>query len=376
MSLTRTKGEHFAPKENRRTPPRKKRSGKGAVVFNTLYISFTLLAVAAVVVGLCVLWGFLAEYESCLPEKVVERAIKPLEQGDYTAVYDSAGFAPNRFEDDSAAREYVSGLFSGEISYSKDVRLSTEETPIYAVKSGGRRVCTLTLKDTGKRSDRGFPLYQAAEFSGVEIPTSGISVTAPDNAELRINGVPMREMPLKSEQIKECAHFYGYIDEIPAMAEYRAEGFTREPEVTALRNDGTALSQEKSGAEYRFSLDGGEIPSELSEYAADASMTYSKYISADAPLSALAQYIPQDVPLYDNISTYEAKFYTPHSGYDFLDVSVGDFRRYTEDCVSLRVTYTQRIYAGYLGDYDFPTDNTLYLAKSGGEWIVTDIVMN
>lgn len=381
MSMTGTKGEHFAPKEERRErgkrrPPAKKRTGKGTIVFRAIYISLTLLAVAAVTAGLFVLWDFLAEYESYLPEKAVERAIQPLRQGEYTAVYDSADFTPNRYEDDSAAREYVAGLFKGELSYSKDVRLSTEEAPVYAIKCGGKRVCTLTLKDAGERSDWGFPLYAAAGYSGVEIPTSAITVTAPSNAEIRINGVPLREMPVKSEQVKECAHFYGYIDEIPGMAEYRVEGFTHEPEVTAFRADGTALPQEKSGSEYRFALDCGEIPQELSELAVNASKTYSKYISADAAFSAVAQYIPQDVPIYDNISTYEAKFYTPHSDYDFLDVSVGEYRRYTEDCVSLRVTYTQRIYAGYFGDFDFPTDNTLYLARSGGEWLVTDIVMN
>ena len=152
MSMTGTKGEHFAPKEEQRgvpetrrkrgkhRPPRKKPAGTGTVVFRAIYISVTALAVAAVVTGLFVLWDFLAEYEQLLPEKVVESVLAGLEQGETASVYESAGFTPNPYEDDSAAREYVAGLFKGELSYSKDVKLSTDESPVYAVKCGGKRV--------------------------------------------------------------------------------------------------------------------------------------------------------------------------------------------------------------------------------------------
>lgn len=387
MSMTGTKGEHFAPKEEQRgvpetrrergkhRPPRKKPAGTGTVVFRAIYISVTALAVAAVVAGLFVLWDFLAEYEQLLPEKVVESVLAGLEQGETASVYESAGFTPNPYEDDSAAREYVAGLFKGELSYSKDVKLSTDEAPVYAVKCGGKRVCSLTLEQTGEKSGWGFPRYRAAGFSGVEIPTGSITITAPDSAELRINGVLLRELPESSEQVRECEHFYGYIDRIPEIVQYTVEGFAGQPEVTATSGEG-AYRREQSGSEYRFTRNVGEIPQELSELAVKVSQTYSKYISADAAFSAVAAYVPEDVPLYENIRTYEAKFYTPHSDYDFLDVQVSDFRRYTEECVSLRVTYTQRIYAGYLGDFDFPTDNTIYLAKNGEEWVATDIVMN
>lgn len=381
MSMTGTKGEHFAPKEERRErgkhrPPRKKRAGTGTVVFRAIYISVTALAVAAVVVGLFVLWDFLAEYEQLLPEKVVEGVLAGLEQGETASVYESAGFTPNPYEDDSAAREYVAGLFKGELSYSKDVKLSTDEAPVYAVKCGGKRVCSLALEQTGEKSGWGFPRYRAAGFSGVEIPTGSITITAPDSVELRINGVLLQELPESSEQVRECEHFYGYIDRIPEILQYTVEGFVEQPEVTATSADGGTYRMEQSGSEYCFTRNVGEIPQEHSELAVKVSQTYSKYISADAAFSAVAAYVPEDVPLYENIRTYEAKFYTLHSDYDFLDVQVSDYRRYTGECVSLRVTYTQRIYAGYLGDFDFPTDNTIYLAKNGEEWVATDIVMN
>lgn len=383
MSMTSVNGEHFAPKREERGKhrpphkPQKPRTSRGTIVFRAVYISLTALAVAAVVVGLFVLWDFLAEYENYLPEKTVENILaEGPEQGDTSPVYESADFTPNKYEDDSAAREYVAGLFKGELTYTKDVKLSTEDTPVYAVKCDGKRVCSLTLTKTGEQSGWGFPLYRGVGYSGVEIPTSDITIIAPDNAEIRINGIPMRELPVKSETVAECEHFYGYIDSIPGMAGYTVSGFTQPPEVTAFRADGSELRQELNGTEYRFTLDGGEPPQELSELAVTVSETYSKFISADASFDAVAKYVPEDVPLYENIRTYESKFYTPHTDYDFLDVKVSDYRRYAEDCVSLRVTYTQRIYSGWYGDFDFATDNTIYLAKSGEGWLATDIVMN
>lgn len=377
-SGARNKGEHFAPKQERgkHRPPRKPPASKGTIVFRVVFLTIVVLLTAAIIVGLNVLWGFLEEYEQSLPEKAVDIVIARLEQGDTDAVYESCGFTPNEYEDDSAAREYAAGLFRGELSYTKDVKQSTDDLPVYAIKCDGKRVCSLSLKKTGEKTGWGFPLYEAADFSGVEIPTSEITITAPDNALIYINGKLAEPEPVSSKAMAECEHFYGYIDKAPAMAEYTFGGFTAMPEVKAARPDGSQLLGSAESGKFSFTPDGGEIPQELSDLAVKASQTYSKFISADAAFSAVAAYIPEDVPLYENIRTYEARFYTPHSDYDFLDVNVRDFRRYTADCVSLTVTYTQRIYAGYLGDFDFPTDNTIYLAKTGEEWVVTDIVMN
>lgn len=388
MSVTEIKGERSAlnqePQEERQNresrgkhrPPPKPRASRGTIAFRAVFLSLTALAVTAIVIGLNILWGFLSEYEQSLPEKAVEGVIARLEQGDASAVYESTGFTPNRYEDDSAAREYVAGLFTGDITYFKDAVQSTDEELVYAVKSGGKRMCSLSLRKTGEQTGWGFPLYEAEGFTGVEIPTEEITIIAPDNAEIRINGMTPWEAPVSAEPVSECRHFYDYIDDSPIMLEYSVKGFTEMPEVTAVRPGGSALCVQQEGGRFSFTLDGGEIPQELSDLAVKASETYSKFISADAAFSAVAEYVPEDVPLYENIQTYEAKFYTPHSDYDFLDVNVGEFRRYTENCVSLRVTYIQRIYAGYLGDFDFPTDNTMYLARCGEEWVVTDIVMN
>lgn len=373
-NTVRRKGEHFAPKERPEKPRRK--TSRGTIVFRVVFLTAVLLLAAAVIVGLKILWGFLEEYEQFLPEKTAQAVLTQLSQGETSAVFESCGFAANKYEDDSAAREYVAGLFSGELSFAKDVKNYTDEAPVYAIKCDGKRVCSLTLKAAGESPRWGFTLYEAAGFSGVEIPTFAITVRAPDSAEIYINGKKAELNAVSTDFSEECSHFYGYIDRYIGMAEYSVGGFTQMPEVTALRPDGSALECVQGDRRCEFSIDGGEIPQELNDIAVKASQTYSKYISADAAFSAVAEFVPEDVPLYGNISTYEARFYTPHSDYDFLDVQVSDFMRFTEDCVSLRVTYTQRIYAGYYGDFDFPTDNTIYLAKSGGKWVVTDIVMN
>lgn len=364
-----------APESGKKQKKRKKRIKSGTLVFWALFELFTAAAVIAVTLGLNKLWDFLEDYEVSLPEKVVESVVDSLERGDTEKVYDSTGFAPNIYEDDSAAREYVAGLFKGELTYSKDIKNSTDESPVYYIKCNGNKVCSLTLEQSGEQTDWGFPLYKSAGFSGVEVPTGEITITAPDNAEIRINGIAMLEKPVKSEPIEACGYFYNYIDKAPAMVEYTLTGFTQTPEVTAVREDGIALDGTAQESKFTFNINGGDPPEELAELALNASKAYTKFISADAAFSAVAKFVPADVPFYSNVSTYNANFYTPHNRYDFLDVSVGDYLWYTQDCVSLRVKYTHAIY-GYYGSFEFPTDYTVYLAQNNTEWLVTDIVMN
>ncbi len=364
------------PAAPRFSPRRRKRRSKGTIVFRVIFLTMLAASLAAVLFGLKVLCSFLEDYEQSLPEKAAENVISELRQGNTEALYQSAGFVPNEYEDDSAAREYVSSLLDGELTCSKNVKESSGGGLVYNIKCDGKTVCQLSLRKTGEKTEYGFELYEPGEFSGLSVPTKEITVKAPDSAQLYIRGKRVTQEPVSTEAIPECEHFCGYIDKEVSMAAYRISGFTELPEVSAVFPDNSELKCTRNGNEYSFSLESGDIPQELSELAVNASKTYSKFISADAPFSAVAAFVPEDVPFYENIRDYESNFYTPHSDYDFLDVKVCGSQRYTEGCAAVRVTYTQRIYAGWYGDFDFPTDNTVYLAEHGGEWLVTDIVMN
>lgn len=364
------------PAAPRSSPRRRKRKSKGTIVFRVIFLTMLAASLAAVLFGLKVLWSFLEDYEQSLPEKAAENVISELRQGNIEALYQSAGFIPNEYEDDSAAREYVSSLLDGELSCSRNIKESSGGGLVYNIKCDGRTVCQLSLIKTGEKTEYGFELYEPGEFSEISVPTKDITVTVPDSAQLYIRGKRVAQEPVSSEEIPECEHFRGYIDKEVSIAHYKIEGFTELPEVSAVLSDNSELKCTRNGNEYNFSPESSDIPQELSELAVNASETYSKFISADAPFSAVAAFVPEDVPFYENIRDYESNFYTPHSDYDFLDVKVCEFQRYTESCAAVRVTYIQRIYAGWYGDFDFPTDNTVYLAEYGGKWLVTDIVMN
>ncbi|MGN1120559.1 MAG: hypothetical protein ACI4Q4_09375 [Oscillospiraceae bacterium] len=355
----------------------KRRADIGTALFYSIWLIALLTAVHFIRAGLDWLWGFLDDYEKSQPEKVISAVVDELQGGDLEAVILDVGFVPNAFEDDSGAREYIASLFDGEISYSKNLKESSDERLVYNIRCDKNTICALSLYPAEEKSEHGFTLYSLGEYSGITVPTHEITITAPDSAFLSINGRAFSGTPTSSRKYEEVSHFYGYdTTSQPGEATYTIGGFTSPVEVSARFSDGKPLSGTDADNVWTFSNVRSDIPEELSLLAVNASQTYAKYITADASLAELANYIPYDVPLYANVRDYQSKFYSYHIAYDFYDLEVSDYIIYSDACVSVRVKYTHYVSSGYYGEYEFPTDHTLYLAKHNGSWLVTDIVMN
>lgn len=345
---------------------------KGTIAFRAIYISLTALLAIAIAVGLFILYSFLSDYEKTLPEKSVDEIITRLNSGDYSDITATAEFQSNGFEDENVYNEYCNGLFNGDYTYSRISKESSEVLQTYKIKSGKNEIARVVLKQTGGKSSFGFPLYSISSVTSGEVKTKTVTVTAPSCASVYLNGicVDTAYITSKSEPDKSLDNFLEYLDMKPYNVTYTVDGFLNEPVITAKDFMGNEL---QLGENNTFSL-ATTKDDELSQYALDFSLTYSKFISNDGTKAAVIEQLTDNNPMIPDIEDFENNYYAWHTDYAFADEKASEPTFYSENCATVRVTYNHIIES--TETFTFPADNTIYLVKINGEWRVSQLIMN
>lgn len=348
---------------------------KGTIVFRAVYFSLTGLAVIAIAIGLVIFNNFLADFENTLPEKQADKFISNMDGESSELIIGSTNFITNEFERTDAFKNYYQQFLMGNYSYVKASKDSTEENPVYKIKSGDNEVARITLRQTGEMSQFGFPLYELDNVRCNEPETLSVTVTAPSNATVYVNGliVGSSYITKSGEPEKHLEYFLGYIDEEdkPFTVTYTIEGFLLEPEISVKDADGNEIAADEKG-EYTV---GGVKEDTVSAIALDASTTYSKFIFNDSDKQSVIDCLSADSPMIEAITDYQQVYDTWHSNYEIKNQTISDTYFYGDDCAYVSVSYDYIIYADG-EETAYPTTNSVYLIMKDGEWRVLQIVMN
>ena len=224
---------------------------KGTIAFRAVYFSLTALAVVAIAVGLVIFNNFLSDFENTLPEKQAQKFVNEMDAQSAELIYNSTNFLTNEFERSDAFRNYYQQFLMGNYSYVKASKDSTDEAPVYKIKSGDKEIARITLRLTGEKSQFGFPIYELDRVSCNEAQTKSVTVTAPSNATIYANGLIVSALYItqNGEPEKHLDYFLGYIDEAdkPYTVTYTIDGFLSEPEITAKDAGGNEIKANSDG---------------------------------------------------------------------------------------------------------------------------------
>ena len=198
-------------------------------------------------------------------------------------------------------------------TYRRNDALSTDRKPVYDIVSGGSAIARVSLSQSGSTEKFDMPLWKANEpesLISVEAePQYRVSVTLPDTAELRINGIPVSadDMSEADPEIvfDETALKYG---EQPGARHYEADGFYLLPKVEVTGADGLPIPpvvQPEADAalqEYLFEVPDVAEPDEALmkrvRGLTEAYITHVTYTGRDADrtLAVLSQYMLSGSP--------------------------------------------------------------------------------
>lgn len=357
----------------------KTRSRRGTIVFYAIYFVLLAAVLSAAVVGLGKLWEFLQRYEACQIYHVTDAAAEELNSGDLSLLYAAAEGDISPYEDEETLHRQLRERFTGEFSFKKSAKESTKDSPVYTMICGGEPMAYIVLAQTSEDSVYGFGIYSITRAYGISPEKNeSVTVTVPTGCEAAINGRKLTEYAQKtSRQVEGAENFGDYLQNPPELSTYTIDGLMYPPEVEFTDGSGAKLPAEKTDGGYSCALPvtDSAAAGEAEKFALEFSETYSKYIANDAYFSSISGYIPQDVKLYSDLSTYEGQFYTYHTGYDFTEEKTVSVQQYSENCFAVRVSYVHNVYYG--GEtYSYPADNTIYAVNTDNGWKAVGLNMN
>lgn len=266
----------------RRTQPQKRREpelrwnpppeepeeeGRGLGGFGKAMLVYCIVLIVAVAAALAVFWKYLEAYEFTRPERVMAQFEQMADESYWkTAIESSFSVTPTEFETKSALVDELclDLIREGDMSYVKDEEY-TEEAPVYLVSVGGTELCRVYLSPQ-LGGEAGFGLeYMSidkvellAGFISPEPRT--LSITAPADATVTVNGITVSENYLSSEPVDAS-----YLPELEPEAtellcRYDISGIYGTVEIGATSASGEVLEAESSDENGAvFALGEGEL---------------------------------------------------------------------------------------------------------------------
>ena len=364
------------------TPEKKKKGPRlGGVIFYTFYFMFILLFFAGVFLGLQWLKGWLVDYENAQPTVKAQQVYDQVfADPDWAALYNAAGVEDSKFV---GAEEFVAYMET-KVGNSK---LTYQETSAglskgrkYLVYLGSEKVASFTLTGGENMAITEIPDWKLGTVELFFERTGSVRIQKLQGHIAKVNGVELDD---------------SYTIQIATTKaeDYLPEGakgvFTCIQEVTGLMGTPTVevfdekgnpmevLYDEESGM-YVEQTEANTMTEEQKELALDAVETYALWMIEEITDRAkIAKYFDPASDTYDSIIAMLGKlFVQDFSSYEFVNVSVSDYCRYSDTLYSLHVSQTLNVTRTNGTIKEFPIDCTLFFhEKSAGKWLVYEMTM-
>lgn len=357
----------------------KQKTKTGSIVFYAIYFLLLAAVLCAMVIALGYLWDFLRRYENCQIVYVTDAIEQQLNSGDLSLLYDGADGEVSPYENDDLLKKQITERFSGVFTLKKNLKQSTQQSPVYTIKCDDEYVGIIELAVVGKDSKYNLDYYGAKSVSGImPLCSESVEITFPTGCTAKVNGKDiLAGTPCTTEKITDADNFGTRLAAAPELFTYTIDGLMYEPSVTFYDSSGNELKPQREGKSVSCGLPvlNEKDAQEAGDFALEFSENYSRYIANDVYFSYISDSIPNDVKLYSDLKTYEGQFYTYHTGYDFVNENTLSITQYSDNCFAVRVSYDHNVY--YAGEtFTYPADNTVYAVKTDDGWKAVALVMN
>lgn len=351
------------------------KSRKGTIAFRVIYGLLTIAAIVIIAVVLKTLWDFLQVYEKCQPELAIKAYTKEMTSMDKLPE-ELENVKLNEYEDREALTKYIDSLMDGEIVYKRNGKESDGDTTVYDIKVNENVIARATVVPSPEDAGFGMHEYVVSDVRFGQVNLSSCTVTAPSNATVFFGdkAVDKKYITKKGTPYKDTEYFHGYFEGEIYDVTYKVDGFLYQPEITVKDSFGNELEM-KDG---KYVLSAHEN-NELTRFALEFAQNYSKFVVNDGYLSTVTEYLAPDMPLLEELQTFENTWHNYHTDYDFIDVDAGEPLFYNENCAAVKISYDHVLYgvqSSENGELHSKADYTVYLVNTDGNWLVTDLRLN
>ncbi len=388
-----------------------RRKKKKTDLFYPIYLGALAAAVIVLVVALVLLRGVLTEYEDSQAKYVAEEVFR-----DRFANFDYKNFTTDEidpvtdsqlpsFSTNEEKMRYLNAAIEGmEISYFRQSGAQGDDD-VYTVVAGNLKLAEFTVVPTGEKTEHGFKTYRAGSVTvyclleQIAVPETQpqteketepetepetdppvlytVSVTAPADAVVRINGTKLTEEYITDRTVRTDLILYGP-DDFPGIGfvTYTVSGLEELPEeVTAENAEGKAVevtsNEEKTSYEVPFTFS-ETLKERYSEFLITATQETAKYMQAAMTFDGIRRFYDPAFPRYEQLRAIgaDAWMVNRYESVHFEDVSADEFYTFPDGSFRGRVSLVMIGTRGGMTSKE-PFDLTFNFHEKDGQLLIT-----
>lgn len=230
---------------------------RGRLIFTCVWLAIFAVAFLLWAFFLGEVTNMLEEYEGVQPKYKAEEIFNSyFADADAAVIVEYDEYDLSAYDKENAARDYLASVIDGKkITYSPVIS-SDSAVKTYAVAADGVQFASFTLVESEEKTEiLGMSEWKLGEIDIRINPVCGVSVYAPKNAVVKVNGVVLTAEYLEGDfiELEEAVYFPENDPDSRLMANYYIDGLFADPAVTVESADGSigyTLEYDKENSAY------------------------------------------------------------------------------------------------------------------------------
>ena len=212
--------------------------------FAYVMLSYAVIFICILVIGLIMLWRFIEAYEKTRASTAMQAYMEDFsEEKVYYLVYDFLGTFDNNIQSREEIFDGYIKPYLSDVKYSKNASESTETKVVYNLLSNQRSIGKVTLEQNDKE-EIGFRFWDVTneemDFSFIREEKSE-SITVPETFTVECNGYALggQYVTGSAKNYESLKFLEGYGFEFPAMLTYTVDNYLGKVEFRIFDENGT-----------------------------------------------------------------------------------------------------------------------------------------
>ena len=351
-----------------------------------------LAFVAVLAAALVLLSVFLSNYEKSRPSETIHRIVSAVEKGNLDDLHlqteDGFSLTDGQILADPAEisayilqKEEGNEEEEGGITFRVLNGESDENTKVYLIKAGDKKILKTVIERSDKKYAFGFTGWQEKEtiLLSDAFPVTTLRVQIPQSDQLIVNGKTIGRERVTSEgdRINLISRLIaeGFIGEQPTMDTYEIPGIFFHKDVQATDSSGRTYDCILTADTYTGGFDAPQdFINEQYDLVIDMFEPYAFYFSGEAGRGALARIMLDDSPAYNSAISADVSWMQEHSDVEITEQKAENFKKYSDDVFSCDISFLQTIYQGDDPVKTWDTNMTWVFVRDGEKYYIADFV--
>lgn len=356
-------GKYMSDQAEQPQRPRRRRRRRitvGTICFYSVWAALIVAFFIGMAIAKSALRDWLVDYEASQPDNQSVMVFQQyFQKPDWAELYELAGLQNTDYEDAQAYADYMNGVVGDRETVMLETSAGLSGGKKYVIRTtlGEEKFynfATFTLVDKKAEGELisdwqigQVELFAWDEENGKTVPlqrTLGYTFLVHPDTTVTVNGVALGEDSVyrkvgtvAESYLPEGLHGY-------RLVELRVDGLLSQPQIVATDAQGNPaeLIYDRENQIYSQEISLPTITQVEEDAVVNAAQTYCKYMISAAGAWDLRGCFDHNKPIYTTITT-NTTWMQGYSGYEFGDVQVSGFYRYSDSLYSAKVTLTLNV---------------------------------